>query len=109
MREFQDSAQEVATDVSKATDEAMSEADVHASQATYDAGSSLDMSQTTGELVPESGEQQVAGGSTSDAADPSNPTEHDPYQATPTDSFHADSPQTDTKKPDSAGTYEPMA
>jgi len=109
MREFQDSAQEVASDVSTATNEAMSEADVHASQTTYEATSSSDMSQTTGELAPESGEQQIAGASTSQVEDPSSPTELDPHQSTPTDSCQADSQETDTKRPDAAGSYEPMS
>jgi sec-independent protein translocase protein TatA len=91
MREFQDSAEGVASDVSKAANEAISETDVHASQATYEGSPGSYESQTTSE--PASEAPKVA-----------SSTEHDPYQSKP-----ADSSDSGSKEPPSPGPYEPMA
>ncbi|MCX5643576.1 MAG: twin-arginine translocase TatA/TatE family subunit [Phycisphaerae bacterium] len=82
MREFQDSANEVASDVNKATNEAMSESDTHSSEPPYEGSLTPYESQTTSEPAPESNVSQVAGESTSQVNDGSNPD-----KSTPTDTF----------------------
>jgi sec-independent protein translocase protein TatA len=124
MREFQDSADEAVSNVNKATSEAMSEADVHASQTLYETTSEPGVSQMTNESAPQAEADQVAGQSTSETPTSetkylSGPTEHDPSQSTPADSCHADSQQAnpqpagtqpaESKPADSAGSHEPMA
>jgi sec-independent protein translocase protein TatA len=85
MREFQDSANEVASNVNKATSEAMSEGDTYSSQSTYEGSPSSYESQTASEPAPESDVSQVAGESTSEVNDGSHPDKSAP--STPTDTF----------------------
>jgi sec-independent protein translocase protein TatA len=73
MREFQDSAEEVASDLNKATNEAVSEADTHATGTTYDGAPESYGSQTTDESTPQTEENQVPGEPTVQAGDDSNP------------------------------------
>ncbi len=82
MREFQDSADEVASDLNKATNEAVSEADTHATETTYDGSPESYGSQTPDESAP-----QVEGSSAPEepavpAGDDSNPD-----KTTSTDTF----------------------
>ena len=87
MREFQDSADEVATDLSKATNEAMSETDTQATQTTYEGSPESYESQTTGESAPEAEGKQTADQSVAQAGDDSHPDESTSGSATPTDTF----------------------
>ncbi len=73
MREFQDSAQEVASDLNTATNEAVSEADPHTTESTYGGSPESYGSQTTDESVPPAEGSQAAGESTVPAGDDSNP------------------------------------
>ena len=73
MREFQDSANEVASDLNKTTNEALSEADTHATQTTYEGSSDSYGSQTTDESAPQSDGNQVAGEPAVPASDDSTP------------------------------------
>jgi sec-independent protein translocase protein TatA len=86
MREFQDSANEVASDVNKATSEAVSEGDTYSSQSTYEGSPSSYESQAASEPVPESDMSQVAGEPTPQVNDGSSPGKSAP--STPTDTFH---------------------
>ncbi len=74
MREFQDSADEVASDLNKATNEAVSEADTHATETTYDGSPGSYGSQTADESTPQAEGSQTAGESTVPAGDDSNPS-----------------------------------
>ena len=85
MREFQDSANEVASNVNKATNEAMSEGDTYSSQSTYEGSPSSYESQTASEPAPESGVSQVPGESTPQVNDGSHPDQSAP--STPADTF----------------------
>ncbi len=82
MREFQDSADEVASDLNKATNEAMSEADTHATQTTYESSPESYGSQITDGSAPQSEEGQAAGEPAVHATDNSNPD-----KTTSTDTF----------------------
>jgi sec-independent protein translocase protein TatA len=82
MREFQDSAEEAASDLNKATNEAVSEADTHTTETTYDGSPDSYGSQTTDESVPPAEGSQATGESTVPAGDDS-----DPDKAASTDSF----------------------
>ncbi len=82
MREFQDSAEDVASDLHKVTNEAMSEADTHATQTTYESAPESYGSQTTDGSAPQSEETQTAGEPAVHATDNSNPD-----KTTSTDTF----------------------
>ncbi|MCL5280227.1 MAG: twin-arginine translocase TatA/TatE family subunit [Planctomycetes bacterium] len=73
MREFQDSAEEVASDLNKATNDAMSEADTHATQTTYESSPESYESQPTGESTPQAEGSQVAGEPAASAGNDSSP------------------------------------
>jgi sec-independent protein translocase protein TatA len=113
MREFQDSANDVASDVQKAAGDAMSESDIHADQTTYEGSPSTYDNPTespmTGEPAPESDRNPLAVDSTSDAAVPVNPTEPSPSPSASTDVSHTEQQRETPRQPDAAGTYEPMA
>jgi sec-independent protein translocase protein TatA len=74
MREFQDSADEVASDLNKATNEAVSEADAHATQ-------------TTDEPALQTDGNQVAGEPAVQATDDSSREKPASGEVTPTDTF----------------------
>jgi sec-independent protein translocase protein TatA len=82
MREFQDSAEEVASDLNKATNEAVSEADTHTTETTYDGSPESYESQTPDESAPQTEESQTAGEPDVPAGDDSNPD-----KTTSTDTF----------------------
>jgi len=92
MREFQDNANEVASDLNRATNEAVSEADTHTSETTYpettyeDSSESYD-SQTTGEPAPEVEGDQVASEPAAQGNDDSSPDKRTSGEATSTDTF----------------------
>lgn len=73
MREFQDSAEEVASDLNRATSEAVSEADTHMTETPYDGSPESYGSQTPDEPLPSAEESQAAGESAVPAGDDSNP------------------------------------
>jgi sec-independent protein translocase protein TatA len=93
MREFQDSANEVASDVSKVTDDAMSEGDTYANSTTYEDSSSSYDGQTTydSQMTDESGQQagvnDPADEPTPPVGDESNPDKSASANAAPTDTF----------------------
>jgi len=87
MREFQDSADEVATDLNKATNEVLSETDTHSTQTTYDGSPDSYESQTTGESTPPADGEQVGGDPSVQANDDSHPDKPASGPATPTDTF----------------------
>lgn len=82
MREFQDSAEEAASDLNEATNEAVSEADMHATETTYDGSPESYGSQTTDESAPQAEGSQAAGESAAPASDDSSPD-----KTTSTDTF----------------------
>ncbi len=82
LREFQDSADEVASDLNKATNEAVSEADTHTTETTYEGSSDSYGSQTTEESAPQTDGSQAAGEAAAPAGDDSNPD-----KTTSTDTF----------------------
>jgi len=82
MREFQDSADEVASDLNRATNEAVSEADTLTTETTYDGSPESYESQTTDESTPQAEESQAAGEPAVPASDDSNPD-----KTTSTDTF----------------------
>jgi len=73
MREFQDSADEVASDLNKATNEAVSEADTHATETTYDGSPESYGGQTTDESAPQAEGSQVVSDPAAEASDDSSP------------------------------------
>jgi len=73
MREFQDSADEVASDLHKVTNEAVSEADTHTTETTYEGSSDSYGSQTTDESAPQADGNQVASEPAVPASDDSTP------------------------------------
>jgi sec-independent protein translocase protein TatA len=88
MREFQDSADEVASDLNKATNEAMSDTDTHASQTTYEDPSESYGSETTSEPAPESDVSQAVSEPASGQSDDDSSSDKSASGAsTPTDSF----------------------
>jgi sec-independent protein translocase protein TatA len=87
MREFQDSADEVASDLNKATNEAVSETDPHATETTYESSPESYGSQTTSEPAPETEGNQVAGEPAVQAGDDSSLHKTASGEATPTDTF----------------------
>jgi TatA/E family protein of Tat protein translocase len=119
MSDFQNSADEAVTHVSKATNDAISEADVQATQTTYEGSPGSYDSQTAGEPAPEAYGNPVAGEPASSAASDGSPTEQSPWPSTAPDSHAtdsqpgqpqpADAQQTTPKHTDAAGTCEPMS
>ena len=73
MREFQDSADEVASDLNKATNEAVSEADTRATETTYDGSPESYGGQTTDESAPQAEGSQVVSDPAAEASDDSSP------------------------------------
>jgi len=87
MREFQDSADEVASDLNKATNDAVSEADAHATQTTYEGSPESYGSQTTGEPTPETDGSQAAGEPVAQASDDPSLEKPASGEAAHTDTF----------------------
>jgi sec-independent protein translocase protein TatA len=82
LREFQDSADEVASDLNKATNEAVSEADTHSTEMTYEGSSESYGSQTTDGSASQAEGSQAAGEPAVQASDDSSPD-----KTTSTDAF----------------------
>jgi sec-independent protein translocase protein TatA len=88
MREFQDSANEVASDLNKATNEAMSDADTHESQTTHEGSPESYESETTGEPEPESDVSQAVSDPASEQSNDDSPSDKSASGAsTPIDTF----------------------
>jgi sec-independent protein translocase protein TatA len=87
MREFQDSADEVASDLNKATNEAVSEGDAHATETTYESSPESSGSQTAGEPAAGTEGNQVAGEPAVHANDDSSLEKPASGEPTPTDTF----------------------
>jgi sec-independent protein translocase protein TatA len=112
MREFQDSANEVASDVHKATNDVMAETDGNTT--TYGATSEADAyyggndSTSEGQYTAETGEPGYDQTTTADSyqTDSGSPTQ-DPALGVPAQSTDPEPP--DAKRPDSPDSYEPMA
>jgi len=87
MREFQDSAEDVATDLNKTTNEALSEADTHSAQTTYEGSSDSYGSQTTSEPAPEGDGTGTTSEPVTQASDDSSRDKPASGAGTPTDTF----------------------
>ncbi len=81
MREFQDSADEVASDLNKVTNDAVSEADTHATQTTYEGAPESYGSQSTDGSAPSEGSQSASEPAvhTTDNSNPEKTTSTDTF------------------------------
>jgi sec-independent protein translocase protein TatA len=87
MREFQDSADEVASDLNKATNEAVSETDTHATETTYESSPESYGSETTSEPAPQTEGSQAAGEPAVQAGDDASLVKPASDEPTRTDTF----------------------